>query len=142
MNYANAQGAVNQYRRVGVQAGIADASPHRLIQLLMEGALDKISMAKGYLSRGEIAQKGKHISWAISIIEGLRASLDHKGGGELAGNLEALYDYMGRRLLEANLNNDPAILDEVYRLLNEIKQGWDQIPQHLRDRQSGEAVAG
>lgn len=134
MSYGNVQGALNQYRKVGVHAGIADASPHRLIQMLLEGALDKIHVAKGHMSRGEAAAKGKHISWAISIVDGLRSSLDLKAGGELAENLDALYDYMNRRLLEANLRNDVSLLDEVSNLLLEIKQGWDAIPEALRHR--------
>jgi len=136
---SNVQGALSQYRKVGVHAGIADASPHRLIQMLLEGALDKIHAAKGHMERGEIAAKGKHIGWAVSIIDGLRASLDHSGGGELAANLDALYDYMNRRLLNANLHNDVAVLEEVGRLLLEIKQGWDAIPAELR---SGRPAAG
>lgn len=140
MSYGNVQGALNQYRKVGVHAGIADASPHRLIQMLMEGALDKIHVAKGHMERGEVAAKGKHISWAISIIDGLRSSLDMKAGGKLAENLDDLYDYMGRRLLDANLHNDAAALDEVTRLLLEIKQGWDAIPEALRHRKPDSAA--
>lgn len=132
MSYGNIQGALSQYRSVGVQGSIADANPHRLIQMLLEGALDKVNTAKGHMERGEIAAKGKHISWAISIIDGLRASLDLSAGGELAGNLDALYDYMNRQLLNANLRNDAALLDEVRGLLQEIKQGWDAIPAELR----------
>lgn len=140
MSYGNVQGALNQYRKVGVHAGIADASPHRLIQMLMEGALDKIHAAKGHMARGEVAAKGKHISWAISIVDGLRSSLDLKAGGELAENLDALYDYMNRRLLDANLHNDQSALDEVSKLLLEIKQGWDAIPEQLRHRKPGGAA--
>ncbi len=140
MSYGNVQGALNQYRKVGVHAGIADASPHRLIQMLLEGALDKIHVAKGHMGRGETAAKGKHISWAISIIDGLRSSLDLKAGGELAENLDALYEYMNRRLLEANLHNDEAVLEEVSSLLLEIKQGWDAIPEELRHRKPSAAV--
>ena len=143
MSYGNVQGALNQYRKVGVQAGIADASPHRLIQMLLEGALDKVHAAKGHMERGETAAKGKHISWAISIIDGLRASLDPSAGGDMAANLDALYDYMNRQLLHANLRNDAAVLDEVARLLSEIKQGWDAIPRALRNASSaGNAEAG
>lgn len=140
MSYGNVQGALNQYRKVGVHAGIADASPHRLIQMLLEGALDKIHVAKGHMERGEISAKGKHISWAISIVDGLRASLDLKAGGQLAENLDALYEYMNRRLLEANLRNDNQALEEVSGLLLEIKQGWDAIPEELRHRKPGSAV--
>ena len=130
MNYSpNKDSMLNQYKQVGTQSGVASASPHRLIQMLMEGALEKINLAKGYMQRGEIALKGSHISWAISIIDGLRMSLDIEAGGEIAQNLDDLYDYMGRRLVEANLDNDEAMLDEVAGLLLEIKSAWDTVPE-------------
>lgn len=124
MNPAKAQNAAKAYGKVGVQTGAAYASPHRLILMLMDGALDKISNAKGHMSRKEIAQKGNFISWAISIIGGLRASLDFEKGGEIAANLEALYDYMERRLVMANAQNSLEMLDEVSGLLNTIREAW------------------
>ncbi len=133
MNYSSHANGAQQYKKVGAQSGVASASPHRLIQMLLEGALEKINLAKGYMQRGEIALKGNHISWAISIIDGLRMSLDREAGGEIADNLDALYDYMGRRLAEANMSNDPAMLEEVSALLLEIKSAWDAIPQEFRE---------
>ena len=127
--------ALQQYKKVGTQTSVESASPHRLIQMLMEGALEKINLAKGYMQRGEIALKGSHISWAISIIDGLRMSLDKEAGGEIAENLDALYDYMGRRLAEANLDNNVEMLDEVAGLIIEIKSAWDAIP-GLLDKQN------
>jgi flagellar protein FliS len=105
-------GALNKYSQVAVQANTTYASPHRLIQMLLEGALEKIATAKGHLARGSIANKGQQISWALSIIGGLRASLDMSAGGEIAQNLFNLYDYMERRLLHANLRNDVAALNQ------------------------------
>jgi len=125
-----ARNALQQYNKVGVQSGIENADPHRLVQMLMEGALSKIASANGYMRRGESAEKGRNVSRAISIIEGLRASLDLKTGGMIAENLDGLYEHMMRRLFEANTRNDPAILDEVYNLMYEIKQGWDAIAAH------------
>ena len=119
--------AVSQYREIGVHTGVESAPPHRLIQMLLDGALEKISIASGHIKRREVAQKGIHISWAISIIEGLRTSLNMESGGELAGNLDRLYEYVSRRLMEANLRNDPALLDEVQRLLAEVRAGWQDI---------------
>ncbi len=140
MNYSSQANGAHQYKKVGAQSGVASASPHRLIQMLLEGALEKINLAKGYMQRGEIALKGNHISWAISIIDGLRMSLDQEAGGEIAGNLDALYDYMGRRLAEANMTNDPALLEEVSGLLIEIKSAWDEIPKELHNGVSAETV--
>ncbi len=123
--------ALSQYNSVSVSTGIEDATPHRLVQMLMEGALDKIAAAKGHMVRNEPAEKGRFISWAISIISGLQSSLDMEAGGELSRNLDDLYDYMVRRLGEASAKNDPAILDEVSSLLLEVKSAWDVIPSQL-----------
>lgn len=121
--------AASQYRAVDTETGVDAATPHRLIQMLLDGALDKIAMAKGAMQRGEIQQKGDFITSASSIVLGLQGSLDMDAGGELAINLDSLYDYMVRRLMESHLNNDLAGLDEVASLLREIKRGWDAIPQ-------------
>lgn len=123
--------ALSQYQSVSVKSGIEDATPHRLVQMLMEGALDKIAAAKGHMVRNEPADKGRYISWAISIVSGLQSSLDMESGGELSRNLDDLYDYMVRRLGEAGVKNDPAILDEVSSLLLEVKSAWDVIPSQL-----------
>ena len=133
MTYNNTRGAINQYAKVKTNAAIEDASPHKLIQMLMEGALEKIAMAKNFIDRGDIANKGSHISWAISIIDGLKVSLNKDAGGEIAENLDMLYDYMQRRLVEANMHSDKSILDEVAGLLNEIKGAWDAIPTEYQE---------
>jgi len=127
MNIHNMRSALKEYEQVGIRSQVEGAPPERLVQMLLEGALDRISTARGAMENGEIALKGERISKAISMIEGLRASLDHDRGADLAGNLDALYDYMARRLAEANLRNEVAILDEVATLLREIKQAWDRV---------------
>lgn len=125
MNMGARQYAVNSYK-FGVVAEVEGASPHRLIQMLYEGGLQKIAVAKGAIQRKDIAAKGDNIGKAIAIIGGLRASLD-LSQGEIAVNLGRLYDYMERRLLEANLKSDAEILDEVSGLLREVKTAWDAI---------------
>ena len=127
--------ALSQYQSVSVTSGIEDATPHRLIQMLMEGALNKIATAKGHILHGEMAEKGRHISWAISIISGLQSSLDMEKGGEISANLDDLYDYMVRRLGEASAQNDPKILDEITSLLVEVKSAWDLLPSRILDEQ-------
>ena len=131
MSLTNTQGGIEQYKNNNVQGAIESATPHRLIQMLMEGALSKLASAKGFMDRGDIARKGEHISWAMSIIDGLKLSLDKSVGGELVQNLEDLYDYMNRRLLQANLHNKQEYIDEVMGLLTEIKSGWDAISQEI-----------
>jgi len=119
--------AINQYQSVDVQSKVAASTPHKLISMLLEGALKKIAIASGATKRGDVAQKGSSLSGAIRIIDSLRASLDMEKGGEIADNLTALYSYMERRLLEANQKSDVAIMSEVSALLTEIKSSWDQI---------------
>ena len=125
----NTNAATQRYQQVGVHSGLMDASPHRLVQMLMEAVLEKIAKAKGNILRNEIAEKGANIGKVITIIEGLRASLDKDSGGEIAQNLNDLYDYMTRQLLTANLRNDEAVLDEVFSLMTEIKSGWEIMGQ-------------
>ena len=123
---------LNQYRQAGHLSEVAVADPHRLIQMLFETVLERIAVARGAMSQGNARLKGEKLSHAIAIIDGLRALLDHDKGPDLAAKLDSLYDYMTRRLLEANLRNDPDGLEEVTRLLREIKAGWDAIPEALR----------
>jgi flagellar protein FliS len=132
----NATVAINAYKKVGVESKVIGADPHQLISMLFHGALDRIANAKSEIKRKDIAAKGQSISKAIAIIgEGLHASLDKRVGGELAQNLSALYDYMVRRLLEANLKNDTEILDEVTDLLAGLAEAWDAIrPQNAKSR--------
>ena len=129
MNMVKLHSAVEQYNRVGVSSGVESADPHQLIQMLMNGALEKIAIAKGHMERNDISQKGGNISWAISIIDGLRASLNVDDGGEIAQNLDDLYDYMTRRLARANIENNPDLLDEVSSLVRSVKGAWDEMPE-------------
>ena len=128
------------YQRVNTQTSITDADPHRLIQLLYNGAIERINMAKARMQAKDYAGKGQLISKAIEIIGGLRSFLDFEKGGELSAHLEALYDYMERTLLEASAKNDPAKLDEVLGLLRSVKEGWDGIRQEVVGQQAQQAV--
>lgn len=126
--------ALKAYAKVGIETGIPEANPHRLVLMLFEGAILAVTDAKRHMLRGEIAAKGESVSKAIMIInDGLRVSLDIKAGGQLAQNLHALYEYMSSRLLFANARNEPAVLDEIKHLLAELKEAWEAIgkPQGL-----------
>ena len=125
----NAMAALKQYQTVNTQAQAMEASPHRLIQMLMEGGLTRLAQARGAMERDQTALKGELIGKAIGIIGGLREGLDLQQGGEVAANLDSLYEYMVARLLEANLKNEAAPLDEVVSLLRNVKSGWDAISQ-------------
>jgi len=125
-----AKAAISAYNKVGVESGVTAADPHKLISMLYQGAMLAIANAKNGILRKDIAAKGKAISHAILIIDsGLNASLNKEVGGPLALNLSALYDYMSTRLLLANMNNDMEALDEVSRLLTDLKEAWESIRQ-------------
>jgi flagellar protein FliS len=126
-NY-NSQEALKQYRQLGLETQINNASPHRLIQLLMDGALDRLNGAKSAMNRGDAATKGVLIGKALGIISGLRSSLNMDvENSDLPERLDGLYDYMGRRLLEASTYNKAEVIAEVIDLMKTIKSGWDGI---------------
>ncbi|MEJ2793731.1 flagellar export chaperone FliS [Iodobacter sp. LRB] len=120
--------ALSAYGQTSLDTVVESASPHQLIVLLYEGAIKAIQLGKIYMQQGLIAQKGAAISKAIAIIEdGLRLALDKENGGELAENLDALYDYISFELLQANINNTPERLDEMLGLLDQLKDAWLSI---------------
>ncbi|OGS81069.1 MAG: flagellar export chaperone FliS [Gallionellales bacterium GWA2_59_43] len=124
----NASLAIKAYTNVGVESNVIAADPHKLISMLYQGALLAIANAKNAIQRKDIPAKCAAISKALLIIdEGLNASLDKKVGGELAGNLSSLYNYMCSRLAQANIKNDVGALDEVSTLLADLKGAWDSI---------------
>lgn len=123
---------VGSYAKIGLETAAMSASPHQLICMLFDGAKTAITMARHHMANGEIVAKGNAISKAINIIDnGLKASLDADAGGAagaaLVANLSALYDYINQRLMYANLRNDPALLDEADRLLENISSAWKEI---------------
>jgi flagellar protein FliS len=115
------------YQQFGVRSEIEEANPHKLIQILIDGALAKIRVAHRCLEHGNIVGKCENIDWALAIIGGLRGSLNFESGGVIAANLDAPYEYMGRQLALANVRGDAQLLMEVVGLLGEIKAGWDGI---------------
>jgi flagellar protein FliS len=126
--YSNPRSAVNAYASVGLETGVAAASPHQLILMLYDGAELAVRMAIKHMNEGALAKKSAAISKASSIIlEGLRAALDPQQGGDIAQQLDALYDYMNKRLMLAHLNNQTAPLEEVLGLLRELRGAWQQI---------------
>lgn len=131
MSYAYAR-ASQAYSQVAVHSTVAAATPHRLITLLYDGALQRIAQARGHLLRGDLAAKGERIGKAMAIVDGLRGSLDRSVQHELTENLDSLYDYMNRQLVQANLKNDASYLDEVAVLLRDLKSAWEAIPLHLQ----------
>lgn len=126
MSNYNPQEALKQYRKLGIESEISNASPHRLIQLLFEGALGRLAAAQGAIERGDVAAKGELLGKAIGIVGGLRSSLD-MSAGELSERLDQLYEYINLKLLEASRENDGEKVNEVIQLLKTVKSGWDEI---------------
>lgn len=120
--------AAATYKTVGVETRVSQASPHVLVDMLFEGLLQALRAARGALERGDIATKGKQIGVAVRILdEGLKGGLNLAKGGELAGNLNDLYDYCISRLTMANARNDDKALGEVILLIEPVASGWKQI---------------
>jgi flagellar protein FliS len=118
---------LRSYRNVTAYGNLAEASPYQVVQLMLDAVLSRVAEATGHIERGEVAAKGEKIGKALGIIEALVLGLDRERGGDVALNLERLYDYVSRTLLKANLENRPELLKEVSSLLREIKLGWDGI---------------
>lgn len=121
------QQVLNEYKSIELQTRIETASPHELIELLLQGARSHIATAQGNIQRNQIGEKGEHIGKALSIVEGLKMSLNQEQGGEIAKNLLKLYDYIQQLLLKANLNNDEDLLAQSNLILSEIHQAWQSI---------------
>ncbi|WP_339724812.1 flagellar export chaperone FliS [uncultured Paraglaciecola sp.] len=123
---------INAYKKGNLKQDVSQADPHKLTLMLMQGALDKLAYTKGCIERKDYAGKSEHISRATAILMNLRETLDLESGGEVAGNLYALYDYMVQRLIDANVQNSLKIVDEVITLFLPIKAAWSQIPESAK----------
>lgn len=118
----------NAYSSISLESQIAGASPHQLIVLLYDGAINAMKRAEIYFQSGNIARRGEMLSRAINIIDnGLRAGLDHEKGGRIAEELESLYEYISRTLLEANLNKSAEKLPHLIALMTEMSETWQAI---------------
>lgn len=120
--------AIGQYRQEAQVGSVQDASPHRLILILFDNAIEKTVTARSALERGDIAAKARCLCSAIRVVEGLWAATDPQAGGDLANNLRALYGYCLTELLSANLRNDLAKLNEVVDVLRLLRSAWAEIP--------------
>ena len=143
MNGQGNRRAMTEYREVDLPSQVQEADPHTLVQLMLDGAVARIVAAHGAVEASDTPLKCELIGKAIGLVEGLRVSLDLERGGDLAANLEALYRYMVRRLLEANLRTDAGILSEVGSLLREVQTGWREMGQSLARQETlgGETTA-
>ncbi len=125
---ASSPRTASAYQRINVETSMHTIDQHQLVSLLYAGVLNSIASARGAIARGDVSGKCNSISKAVRILEeGLRTALDREAGGALANNLDALYDYALRRLIQANVHSDDAILVEVAQLIEPIAQGWNEI---------------
>ncbi|MBM6551146.1 flagellar export chaperone FliS [Marinomonas ostreistagni] len=124
--YATNKG-INAYKKDSLKADLAGASPHRVIQLLMQGALERLALSKGFIERRDMEAKSNTLTRVIEIINALRDALDRDANPELVDNLDALYSFMIEQVHEAGLKMDVSKIDVVMGLMLEIKGAWDQI---------------
>ncbi len=122
------RGSLQAYKRVSVDSQLTSATPHRVVQMLMAGAIERLIQGKAAMQQGSIAVKGERLGKAMDIVISLRGCLSMEDGGEIATNLDSLYDFMIHQISTANQNNEPEKLDDVVDILREIKSAWDQIP--------------
>jgi flagellar protein FliS len=123
------QNQANQYRSVELETKVSAASPHQLISMLFEGGVERLNQAKSAVQRGDLAAKGVFLGKALSIVSGLRESLNMEVDSEIPQNLDRLYEYIQFRLVKANVDADESAYDEVIGLIKTIQSGWESIPQ-------------
>jgi len=129
---------IKAYKSVGVKNDLAVADPHRVIQLLMQGSLENMALAKGAIERKDFVVKSKSVSKAMTIIAALQNSLDMDAGGEVSENLWSLYDFMVNHLMQASRESSINKIDDVIDIMLKIKSAWDQIS--VEDREKGFAL--
>ncbi len=132
---------LDDYQFSDLPSLVDGGNPHQLVQLMLDGALTRVAHAQGSLEAGDVPRKCEMISKALNIVEGLRLCLDEEQGGDIARNLSALYDYIARRLVTANANNDSQILTEVISLLRELQTGWRELGELLNAAAAAEPSA-
>ena len=134
MNPYSPQSKIAAYRSVSAHGAVADSHPHALVLTLFDAALERMSAARVCIEGGDTRRKAGLLHSAVILVAELRGSLDLQKGGPLAQNLSNLYEYMTRRLMHANLNNDAAAVAEVASLLGEIRGAWAAIGPQVREQ--------
>ncbi len=124
--------SISAYKSVAAHGSVFEADPHQLITMLLDGALERLLLAKTCIQAGRKIDKTAALHRVVEIFTELRNSLDHSVGGGISANLENLYEYMTRRVLHANLQSDVAAIDEVRSLLTQIRDAWKGIPMDAR----------
>lgn len=133
--------SINKYRQVSVN-NVQDMTPYEQVNLIFVNIIGKLAAAKGSIERKEIEKKGNNISVCISLIGALQDALNMDNGGEISANLASLYEYCQYKLVNANVNNDIEGLIEVSTIIKNIKEGWEAIPQDIRQNDPAQAAVG
>ena len=136
---------INAYQSVGGRDQATTADPYQLIQMLMNGALQKLAVGKGAIERNDLAVKSENLTKALSIVSALQESLDMNVGGEVAGNMFDLYDYVKRQIIEAMTAKTTEAVDNSLMVMRSLKEGWDAIPVEARSQafaQRGQMAVG
>lgn len=122
------RGSLQAYKKVSVDSQLSAASPHKIVQMLMAGAIERLIQGKAAMQQGNIPVKGERLGKALDIIISLRGCLSMDDGGDIARNLDQLYEFMISQITRANQSNEAQPIDDVVDILREIKSAWDQIP--------------
>ncbi|KWU00946.1 MAG: flagellar export chaperone FliS [Vibrio toranzoniae] len=132
------RGSLQAYKKVSVDSQLTAASPHKIVQMLMAGAIERLIQGKAAMQAGNIPVKGERLGKALDIIISLRSCLSMDDGGDIAKNLDQLYEFMITQISAANHKNDPQPIDDVVGIIREIKSAWDQIPNEYHNLTSTE----
>ncbi|MDB1123294.1 flagellar export chaperone FliS [Vibrio algarum] len=132
------RGSLQAYKKVSVDSQLSAASPHKVIQMLMAGAIERLVQGKAAMAQGNIAVKGERLGKALDIVISLRTCLSMDEGGDVAQNLDQLYEFMISQISVANMENNPQAIDDVIDILREIKSAWDQIPNEYHNLTAAE----
>ncbi|MEZ8844079.1 flagellar export chaperone FliS [Vibrio splendidus] len=132
------RGSLQAYKKVSVDSQLTAASPHKIVQMLMAGAIERLIQAKAAMQAGNIPVKGERLGKALDIIISLRSCLSMDDGGDIAKNLDQLYEFMITQISAANHKNDPQPIDDVIDIIREIKSAWDQIPNEYHNLTSAD----
>ena len=129
MTYDN----IKAYQRITAESA-QYSDPYTLVGMLMDNVVQRVLRARGAMEQGDYQTRANEINKTLTILNALRDSLDHEAGGDIAGNLEALYDYMQRQLMLGSARKDGELFEEVARLMRQIKDGWDGIAPQVQAR--------
>ncbi len=132
------RGSLQAYKKVSVDSQLSAASPHKIVQMLMAGAIERLIQGKAAMEQGNIPVKGERLGKALDIIISLRSCLSMEDGGDIAQNLDQLYEFMITQISEANYQNNPQPIDDVVEIIREIKSAWDQIPPEFHNLTSAQ----